>query len=460
MAVAVFSSLSSAIGVRADCTLTSTWKTPLNDLGPGFYLGEQGGLYGGGSNVRPPAHHSAVLAHVLANVKPRNAAGAPDPAGRVVLISIGMSNTTMEFGITYPEGFLPRMNADPSKHPRLTIVDCAQGGHAAEQWIDPLNDAWTTCNTRLAAAGVTAQQVQAAWIKLAERKIDVPDTTFPAHAEFHRDRLGDVVRLAKTKYPNLMLGVMSSRTRAYEDSPIAINPEPFSYEENFSVKWLIEQQIAGATNLIYDSGVGTVVAPALVWGPYLWIDGMIPRSDGMIWECDDVIGDYIHPDDTGAEKVADQLIAFFKTDPLTKPWFVKQTLAGQPPAGNLEARPATGGSPVMVRFSANASDPDGTVEQTAWTFGDGGSSLAADPEKLYLHPGIYPVKLTITDNDGDTTTVSQLITVTTGVPAIPTMSDWGLLGMGILLAVAGSLIARRPVRGGEPQAVRTGLPRL
>lgn len=442
-AVALISFSSATVAVRGDCTLTSTAKTPLNDLGPGFYLGEQGGLYGGGSSVRPPAHHSAVLAHVLANVKPRNAAGAPDPAGRVVLISIGMSNTTMEFGTTYPEGFLPRMNADPSKHPRLTIVDCAQSGYAVEQWLDPLTDAWDTCNARLADEGVTAQQVQAAWIKLAERKVDVPDTTFPAHAAFHRDRLGDVVRLAKTEYPNLMLGVMSSRTRAYTDSPTAVNPEPFSYEENFSVKWLIEQQIAGATNLIYDSGVGTVVAPALVWGPYLWIDGMNPRSDGMIWECDDLIGDFIHPDDSGAEKVADQLIAFFKTDPLTKPWFVKQTLAGQPPVGNLEARPAIGGSPVMVRFSANASDPDGTVTETAWTFGDGTSSLATEPEKLYLHPGVYPVKLTITDNDGDTTTVSQLITVTTGVPAIPALSQWGVLSFALLLLVAADPQVRR-----------------
>jgi PKD repeat protein len=434
----------------ADCTLTSTGKTPLNDLGPGTYLGATGGLYPGGINTRPPAHHAAVLAHVMANVTPRNASGVPDPGGRVVLISIGMSNTTQEFGTTHPGGFLPRMNADPSRHPRLTIVDCAQGGRAVEQWIDPLDAAWTTCNARLSSAGVTAQQVQAAWIKLAERTSDVPDTTFPAHATFHRDRLGDVVRLAKLNFPNLALGVMSSRTRAYTASPTAINPEPFSYEENFSVQGLIAQQIAGASDLVYDAGIGTVMAPALVWGPMLWIDGLVPRSDGMIWECDDLIGDFIHPSNFGAEKVADQLIAFFKTDPLTEPWFVKQTLAGQPPVANLDARPAAGGAPLVVRFSANASDPDGAVMQTAWTFGDGTSSLSSEAEKVFLHPGSYPVKLTVTDDDGDTTTVSRIIVVGAVAPAVPTASVWGMLGMGGLLTLAGLRAARRFVPRRRP----------
>lgn len=41
----------------ADCTLTSTGKTPLNDLGAATYLGAMGGLYPNGTNIRPSAHY-------------------------------------------------------------------------------------------------------------------------------------------------------------------------------------------------------------------------------------------------------------------------------------------------------------------------------------------------------------------------------------------------------------------
>src|SRR5215470_16157373 len=43
----------------ANCTVTTVNRTPINDLGTGFYLGGfQGGLYPGGSNTVPAAHDS------------------------------------------------------------------------------------------------------------------------------------------------------------------------------------------------------------------------------------------------------------------------------------------------------------------------------------------------------------------------------------------------------------------
>ncbi len=44
-----------AIAAQA-CTVTSTGLVPLNDLGIGTCSGFQGGLYSGGSNVRPIGH--------------------------------------------------------------------------------------------------------------------------------------------------------------------------------------------------------------------------------------------------------------------------------------------------------------------------------------------------------------------------------------------------------------------
>src|SRR5438876_1045248 len=111
---------------RADCSLTNTGHTALNDLGAGTYQGVTGGLYINGANTRPPAHEAIGLD--LATMLSTN-------TGTNVLISIGMSNTTQEFN-TKAGAFEPRANADPAKNPRLVIVDCAQGGQDATQWTN------------------------------------------------------------------------------------------------------------------------------------------------------------------------------------------------------------------------------------------------------------------------------------------------------------------------------------
>jgi hypothetical protein len=77
----------------ANCANTSVGLTPLDDLGAGPYKGFEGGLYPGGSNARPAAHDAAGLA--LANaIVPLDTLGNPSPTGRIVFISIGMSNTS------------------------------------------------------------------------------------------------------------------------------------------------------------------------------------------------------------------------------------------------------------------------------------------------------------------------------------------------------------------------------
>src|SRR5918992_184576 len=68
----------------------------------------------------------------LAQVHPLNAKGQPDPNGRIVLLSIGMSNTTQEFS-----RFKQMADADPDKNPRVTIVDGAQGGQDATAIRNP-----------------------------------------------------------------------------------------------------------------------------------------------------------------------------------------------------------------------------------------------------------------------------------------------------------------------------------
>lgn len=79
----------------------------------------------------------------------------------------------------------------------------------------------------------------------------------------------------------------------------------------------------GDPALNYDPERGPVKAPLLLWGPYLWADGITPRqSDGLIWERKDFVADGVHPSQGGRKKVADQLRNFFQNDANARTWFV------------------------------------------------------------------------------------------------------------------------------------------
>ena len=128
------------------------------------------------------------------------------------MISIGMSNTTQEFATKGNQNFKLRADADPSKNAQLILVDGAQGGQDAPAWIDPGAPTWSTVNQRLAAAGVTATQVQVAWLKQA---LAGPNNygVFPAHAQALQADLEIIVRNLKTKFPNIKITYLSPRIR-------------------------------------------------------------------------------------------------------------------------------------------------------------------------------------------------------------------------------------------------------
>ncbi len=403
--------------LRSDCSLASVGIAPLNDAGPHFYQNFQAGLYPRGGNSRPPAVETAAFA--LANqIQPLDTSGVPNGNGKIVLLSIGLSNTTQEFASAGTGAFKPRADADPAKNPRLTIVDGAQGGQDAAVWADPSNPVWTTADTRLTNSGATPAQVQAVWLKHARA---TPNNlgTFPLHAQVLRDNLEALARNLHQRYPNLKLVYFSSRTRAYTNVVNGLNPEPFAFEGGFSCKWAIEDQIAGRNNLNWDPARGPVVAPLLLWGPYLWADGTNPRSDGFTWLCSDLKTDFTHPSvDGGVPKVGTQLLAFFKTDATTAPWFLKSTVTGQPPTVDASADVTNGNAPLAVNFTAAASDPDGTISSYEWTFSDGTFSTAQNPAKTFPAPGSYNAYLTVADNSGNAVRRSIPITVNL------TLAEW------------------------------------
>jgi hypothetical protein len=294
-----------ANAVGQNCNGSSTGRIPLTDLGQGTYQGFVAGLYPNGTNQRPAAHEAAGV-QIAANLQPRDLAGNVDVQnGRIVLLSIGMSNTTQEFST-----WLPISNADPQRSARVVVVDGAQGGQHAGVIVNPNAQFWTVIEQRLATAGVSVQQVGALWIKQA---VAQPSGGFPAHATSLQSLLAEIVRITKQKYPNVALCYLSSRIYAGY-ATTTLNPEPYAYESGFAVKWLIEAQINGDTTLNFDAARGPVVAPWLAWGPYLWADGVVPRNDGLTWLCTDY--------QTARQKVANQLNAHFRSDTTTAPWYL------------------------------------------------------------------------------------------------------------------------------------------
>jgi len=68
---------------------------------------------------------------------------------------------------------------------------------------------------------------------------------------------------------------------------------------------------------------------------------------------------------------------------------------------------------LAVAFDGSASaDADGTIAGYAWDFGDSTSAAGATANHTYAAEGTYAVKLTVTDDDGATGTLTKNVTVT------------------------------------------------
>ena len=292
------------------CSRTSVGLTPLTDLLSGTYEGEPGGLYPGRRNDLPITHRLAGESRARM-AGPYDASGGPSANGKYAFISIGMSNTTQEFST-----FVPMAVGDAGRDPHLVVIDGAQGGVTASEWVNPSCTCWTELDHRLQQAGVTAAQVATAWVKLADAQ---PASGFPAYAKTLKDETVTVLQLLKSRFPNLGLAYLSSRIYAgYATS--TLNPEPYAYESGLSVRWVIEDQMNGADSLRFD-GSGAR-APWVAWGPYLWADGLKSRGDGLTWACSDFSSDGTHPGTSGRQRVASRLLDFVHNDSTARLWYL------------------------------------------------------------------------------------------------------------------------------------------
>src|SRR5439155_13986495 len=185
-------------------------RVAITDMLDRTYLGFTGGLYPNCSNILTGAHDSAGLARGR-SVQPLDGNGNPSSGGKIVLLSIGMSNTTQEFCSfsSLPPcdswTFMGQAAADAAvNHTTLVNINCARGGQSADTWLtdtafnyNHIRDAWLTPN------GVTERQVQVAWVKVADPNptVSLPDAG--ADAYLLESRMGTIVRVLKKRYPNL-----------------------------------------------------------------------------------------------------------------------------------------------------------------------------------------------------------------------------------------------------------------
>lgn len=341
VALATLGAAAHDVALGANCENTSTGFVPINDLGAGTYRGVQGGLYPGGANVPPSTHLEAGVLEA-ASVVPRTVMGQPNPVnGRIVLLTIGMSNCSQE-----SDAFIALSDNDRFRDPRVIVVNGAQPNQSAEEIDDPSAPFWDIIYQRLAEQGLSPLQVQAVWFKETN---EFPTEPFPLFPNLLSEEFKTIMQIIRDRFVNARLCYCSSRTYGGYAS-IPLNPEPYAYQSGFAVKWLISDQIDGDPALNFDPQAGAVEAPWIAWGPYLWADGLTPRSDGLTWECADFWeSDGTHPSASGTQKVAEMLVRFFRSDPTTRGWYIDDSFTGVlPPANDGESASDGARDPIAV----------------------------------------------------------------------------------------------------------------
>jgi hypothetical protein len=302
--------------ITFDIANTSSPLVPITDLGTGNYWGTMGGLYPGGTNVAPASHVSDGVS-IAQSIQALDASGNPDPNGKYVLLGIGISTLQYEMN-----AFAPLASADPAVNPQLVIVNAGEASGSATDFADPSSPFWTTItNFLLPNWNVTTNQVVAVLFEDIDNNLT---GTYPSDNTQLQGELETIAQNIHNLFPNVKLMYFEPRVYGgYSNGISNATPEPYAYEVGFAMQKVVADQLSGLSSLNYNPSNGPVMAPWISWGTYAWANGMLPRSDGLVYTCQDMMSDGRHPNASyGGPKIASIWLDFFKTDPTTTPWFL------------------------------------------------------------------------------------------------------------------------------------------
>jgi parallel beta-helix repeat protein len=114
----------------------------------------------------------------------------------------------------------------------------------------------------------------------------------------------------------------------------------------------------------------------------------------------------------------------------------------EPPVASFTYTPPQLFANQTITFNASSSyDPDGTIENYSWEFGDGANGTGEIVTYSYSAAGIYNVALTVTDDGGDTSTTTGKIEVVLNATYVP--DDYPKIQAAVDAASAGDTIIVR-----------------
>jgi hypothetical protein len=391
----------------------------INDLGTSTYQGlYQGGFYPNGLNAVPSGHDTDGLAFA-GQIQRLSTSGAPSASGKIILMSAGMSVALGEFSV-----FIQTANATGQVASSVVMNNQAVSNNDLPLWfpgtagVSPTactvsgnqcsfpsgaaNEYDRICNN-LPNNSMSCNQAQAMWIDQSNgvvhqyengcwssgsgsstvyTKCNPLNTTSTSNNTIQNTdaynvewELGQMMRSASGRMPNLKLAFFSSRVYGGYCKIGCADPEPVDYEKAFAIKWLIEAQINEVTAYQNNTNIGAAVidsvagdlcylstgcgpgssasvVPWLGWADaepsqsddaqlysaYFWANGNTPRvADGLTW-CHGSITpqaapcgstehfsspDWLHLSAAGATQAGTLLSNFFLHSKYTKPWFHK-----------------------------------------------------------------------------------------------------------------------------------------